>query len=201
MGSSANQRLQGASAAGCDLVAASGDKLFGGPQCGILIGNKHLVEAIRKDPLFRTYRADKLNYAALEATLLQYLGEASEEIPVLRMLAITLQELEIRCAQMVDAIENHELITQVIAVESVVGGGTTPKARLKSFAVSLKHAALHNDALLRMLRLLVRPVIGRIEDDRVLLDLRTVELADDAYIIDALSKLTKPDASPLRGQS
>ena len=186
---------------GCDLIAASGDKLLGGPQCGILVGNKPLVEAIRRDPLFRTYRADKLNYAALEATLQQYLAEASEEIPVLRMLAITGQELEIRCAQMADAIQNHELTTQVIAVESVVGGGTTPKARLKSFAVSLTHAAFNTDALLRALRVLVRPVIGRIEDDRVLLDLRTVEPGDDAYLIDALSKLTKADAPPLRGQN
>ena len=188
-------------AAGCDLVAASGDKLFGGPQCGILVGKKQLVEAIRKDPLFRTYRADKLNYAALEATLQQYLAEASEEIPVLRMLAISEQELAIRCAQFADAIQNDKLTTEVFAVESVLGGGTMPKARVKSFAISLKHAELSAVALSRALRLLDRAVIGRIEDDRVLLDLRTVEPDNDAYVINALNKLAAPYEPQLRGQN
>ncbi|MGA9463611.1 MAG: L-seryl-tRNA(Sec) selenium transferase [Terracidiphilus sp.] len=187
--------------AGCDLVAASGDKLFGGPQCGILVGQKKLVDTIRNSPLFRTYRADKLNYAALEATLHQYLAEASDEIPVLRMLAIPEQALAMRCTQMSSAIRNDALTSEVVAVESLLGGGTTPKARVRSFALALKHVALHADALLSALRQLGRPVIGRIEEDRVLLDLRTVEPGNDAYILDALNALTPLDEPGPSGQS
>jgi L-seryl-tRNA(Ser) seleniumtransferase len=185
--------LAGSIGAGCDLVAASGDKLFGGPQCGILVGKKKLVDTIRNSPLFRTYRADKLNYAALEATLHQYLAGASDEIPVLEMLAVPEQVLAIRCAQISSAIRNYELTIEAVAVESLLGGGTTPKARVRSFALSLKHKALHAEALALVLRRLERPVIGRIEEDRVLLDLRTVEPRNDAYIIDALNELAPLD--------
>ena len=193
--------LAGSIGAGCDLVAGSGDKLFGGPQCGILVGKKKLVDTIRNNPLFRTYRADKLNYAALEATLHQYLAEASDEIPVLGMLAIPEQALAVRCAQISSAIQNHELTSEVVAVESLLGGGTTPKARVRSFALSLKHKALHAEALARALRRLERPVIGRIEEDRVLLDLRTVHPGNDSYILGALNALTPLDEAGLSGQS
>jgi L-seryl-tRNA(Ser) seleniumtransferase len=174
--------------AGCDLLAASGDKLFGGPQCGILVGRNHLIDQIRKDPLFRTYRVDKISYAALEATLHQYLSDATEEIPVLKMVGISEQEIAIRCARLRDALRNTKLATEVVAVESVLGGGTAPKARLKSFAVSLKHPAVEAEDLLGTLRELDLPVIGRIEDGCVLLDLRTVEPGDDEYLIEALTQ-------------
>jgi L-seryl-tRNA(Ser) seleniumtransferase len=180
---------------GCDLVAASGDKLFGGPQCGILVGKKPLVEQIRRDPLFRTYRVDKLGYAALEATLHQYLSDASEEIPVLNMLGIGEQEIASRCAYVADAVNNAEVNVEVVAVESVLGGGTAPKARVKSFAVSLKHVAVDAERLLRALRRLDPPVIGRIEDGCVVLDLRTVESSDDSYLIEVLSQLRLPAGS------
>jgi L-seryl-tRNA(Ser) seleniumtransferase len=175
--------------AGCDLVAASGDKLFGGPQCGILVGKAHLIDQIRKDPLFRTYRVDKLSYAALEATLHQYLSDMSDEIPILRMLRISEREIERRCAHVADAVKNAQLTLEVVAVESVLGGGTAPRARLKSFALSLKHVAVEAENLLRALRRLDPPVIGRIDDGRVVLDLRTVEPGNDTYLIEALNRL------------
>ena len=174
---------------GCDLVAASGDKLFGGPQCGILAGSTALIGLIRTDPLFRTYRVDKLCYAALEATLHQYLSDAADEVPVLRMVEMSAEEIARRCAAVADQVKNAELSAEVAAVESVLGGGTAPRARVKSFALSLRHAELSAEPLLRALRLLDRPVIGRIEEYRVLLDLRTVEPQDDAYLIEALRHL------------
>jgi L-seryl-tRNA(Ser) seleniumtransferase len=175
--------------AGCDLVAASGDKLLGGPQCGILVGRADLIDQIHKDPLLRTYRVDKLSYAALEATLHQYLSDAGEEIPVLKMLRINELEIARRCSHLADGVENTELAAEVVAVESVLGGGTAPRARVKSFAISLRHASVDAEGLLRRLRQHDPPVIGRIEDGRMLLDLRTVEPAYDAYLIEALSRL------------
>ena len=177
-------------AAGCDLVAASGDKLFGGPQCGILIGRKSLIDQIRKDPLLRTYRADKLAYAAVEATLHQYLTNATEEIPLLRMLNLSAEAVEARCTRLAVACEKGNLSAEVVEVESVLGGGTTPRARLKSFAVALRRASQSADDLLLELRRLDPPVIARIEDDRVLLDLRTVDPDQDAYLADSLSRLS-----------
>lgn len=175
--------------AGCDLVAASGDKLFGGPQCGILIGRKNLIDQIRKDPLFRTYRVDKLAYAAMEATLHQYLSEATDEIPVLRMLSIPPEEIALRCTRVADALANADLRVQVVEAESLVGGGTAPKARVRSFALSLQHPVLDAEKMLRALRQLDLPIIARIENDRVLLDLRTIEPAKDAYLVNALNGL------------
>ena len=139
--------------------------------------------------LFRTYRVDKLSYAALEATLHQYLSDMSDEIPILRMLRISEREIERRCAHVADAVKNAQLTLEVVAVESVLGGGTAPRARLKSFALSLKHVAVEAENLLRALRRLDPPVIGRIDDGRVVLDLRTVEPGNDTYLIEALNRL------------
>jgi L-seryl-tRNA(Ser) seleniumtransferase len=175
--------------AGCDLVAASGDKLFGGPQCGILVGKNRVIDLIRKDPLFRTYRVDKLSYAALEVTLHQYLSDALDEIPAMRMLRLGADEIAVRCGRVAGAIVNRALFAEVGGAESVLGGGTTPSARVKSFAISLKHAELNSEALLSALRGLDLPVIGRIKDDRVLLDLRTVQPDHDEYLVYALNGL------------
>ena len=187
--------------AGCALVAASGDKLFGGPQCGILAGRRDLVDQIRRDPLFRTYRVDKLAYAALEATLHQYLAEAIDEIPVLQMLAIPAQEIALRCTRVADALANADLETEIVAVESVLGGGTAPGARVKSFALALRHASLSADDLLCELRRLDPPVIARIEDDRVVLDLRTSDPRHDAYLIESLNALDHSGSDLTRRRS
>ena len=186
--------------AGCDLVAASGDKLFGGPQAGILVGRKQIIDTIRKDPLFRTYRVDKLGYAALEVTLHQYLSRATDEVPVLRMLKMSAEEIQVRCARVAAGIGDGRLLVDVAEVESVIGGGTAPRARVRSFALSLKHGALNAEAVLRMLRRLGSPVIGRIEEDRVLLDLRTVEPEKDGYLTEALRWLSAAGAPVERGR-
>jgi L-seryl-tRNA(Ser) seleniumtransferase len=173
---------------GCDLVAASGDKLLGGPQCGILVGRKNLVEHIRKNPLFRTLRVDKLVYAALEATLVAYSAKQKDQIPILRMLQTTPDQIKERCHRVAEGIHGDGLSTAVVATESVIGGGTAPKAKLQSYAVSLSHGTLDAAALLRALRRLDPPIVGRIQDDQVLLDLRTVEPEFDAHLIEVLSR-------------
>jgi L-seryl-tRNA(Ser) seleniumtransferase len=161
--------------AGSDLIAASGDKLLGGPQCGLLIGRADLVQSIRKNPLYRTYRVDKLTYAALEATLMDHASQNDSSIPVQRMLKAAAGEIFERCAWVSCQVNSAGLAAEAVPVESLIGGGTAPTARLPSAAVSLRHSVLQPQALLLALRRLEPPVVGRIHEDHVLLDLRTVE--------------------------
>jgi L-seryl-tRNA(Ser) seleniumtransferase len=174
---------------GSDLIAASGDKLLGGPQCGLLIGRAELVQRIRKNPLYRTYRVDKLIYAALEATLMDYAAQKDSSIPVQRMLNIAAEEIFARCEWISRQVNSAELTAQAVPVESLIGGGTAPIARLQSAAVSLRHALLQPQALLLALRRLEPPVVGRIHEDHVLLDLRTVEPEFDPTLASMLHQI------------
>jgi L-seryl-tRNA(Ser) seleniumtransferase len=174
---------------GCDLMAASGDKLLGGPQCGLLIGKADLVQKIRKNPLYRAFRADKLTYAALQATLTDYASGKDSTIPVQRMLNASATEIFNRCEWISGQIHSSKLAAQPVPVLSLVGGGTAPTARLQSAAVSLHHAVLQPQALLLALRRLEPPVVGRIHEDQVLLDLRTVEPEFDPTLASLLQQI------------
>jgi L-seryl-tRNA(Ser) seleniumtransferase len=174
--------------AGLALVAVSGDKLLGGPQCGILVGERELIEGMRENPLYRTYRVDKLTYAALEATLLAYLNGTEDSIPAIGMLARTAEAIQQRCESLAAAVCSLSLTTEVVPTRSVVGGGTTPGASLPSFAVALHHAEMNEHALASRLRRLDPPVVSRVANQRVLLDLRTVAEESDATLIALLQK-------------
>jgi L-seryl-tRNA(Ser) seleniumtransferase len=159
-----------------DLLAASGDKLLGGPQCGLLIGRPELIERIRKNPLFRAFRVDKLTYAALEATLMEHLLGRHRSIPTLNMIHASPDEILSRCSRVAAEINSTEFSVEVVSALSLIGGGTAPSARLQSSAIALRHGTLQPRDLLLALRQLDPPIIARIADDRVLLDLRTVEI-------------------------
>jgi L-seryl-tRNA(Ser) seleniumtransferase len=174
---------------GVDIIAASGDKLLGGPQCGILVGRRDLIDRIRKNPLLRALRVDKLTYAALEATLLEHLSGETGSIPVERMLAIRPEELMRRCREITERVSCSQLVLDVVPVTSLVGGGTAPKATLQSCAISLRHISLSTGEVLANLRRLKPPVIGRISDDAVLLDLRTVPPDFDEELASLLTSL------------
>ena len=176
-------------ACGVDLIAASGDKLLGGPQCGILVGKKDLIDRIRKNPLLRAFRVDKLTYAALEATLLEHLSEDTTTIPIERMLSVLPHELVGRCRQVANLIACPDLVLDVVPVASLIGGGTAPRASLESFAISMRHVSLTAAELLATLRKLEPPIIGRIAEDTVLLDLRTVPSDFDADLASLLNNL------------
>jgi len=176
---------------GSDLIAASGDKLLGGPQCGLLIGRVDLIERIRKNPLLRTFRVDKLTYAALEATLMDHLLDRADSIPIVKMLHATSSEISQRCERITSHLSTNSLSVQVVSVQSLIGGGTAPAARLQSSALALGHRLLPPRALLLALRRLDPPIIGRISDDSVLLDLRTVEPEFDAKLISLLEQLAQ----------
>jgi L-seryl-tRNA(Ser) seleniumtransferase len=172
---------------GCDLIAASGDKLLGGPQCGLLIGRKYLIEHIRQNPLLRTYRVDKMTYAALEATLFDHLSGSTDSIPALRMIDLSADEIQARCRSIANQLRAEDLLVEIVPAKSLIGGGTTPGATLPSYALSLRHTTLTPDALLSALRQSEPPVIGRLNEDRVLLDLRTVDAHCDALLITLLN--------------
>jgi L-seryl-tRNA(Ser) seleniumtransferase len=179
----------------CDLVAASGDKLLGGPQCGLLVGARDLVQTIRKNPLFRTYRVDKLTYAALEATLMEYASQQQSNLPVQKMLTAPPHEIFARCEAIKSQINNPALFSEVIPVLSLAGGGTAPTATLESAALSLRHQHWSPQQLLSALRRLDPPVVGRVQDDQVLLDLRTVEPEFDQTLLSLLQHL--PSQTPV----
>jgi len=181
---------------GSDLIAASGDKLLGGPQCGLLVGRNDLIERIRANPLFRTFRVDKLTYAALEATLMDYLHERLDSIPIVNMLRLSQEEVLRRCRQIAEALPSAALTVEVVPVESLIGGGTAPASRLPSAALALRHESLSLPALLLALRRLQPPVVARVSEDRLLLDLRTVEPNLDATLASLLQGIAQSEDDP-----
>jgi L-seryl-tRNA(Ser) seleniumtransferase len=179
---------------GVDLIAASGDKLLGGPQCGLLVGRVDLIDRIRKNPLLRAFRVDKLTYAALEATLMDHLLEKA--IPIVSMLHAPAVEILGRCEWVAGQVCSADLFAEAVPVLSLIGGGTAPAARLQSSAVSLRHTTLQPQALLRALRRLDPPVIGRVCEDAVLLDLRTVEPEFDVKLVTLLRQTAPAAVAP-----
>jgi L-seryl-tRNA(Ser) seleniumtransferase len=154
----------------------SGDKLLGGPQSGIIIGRAALVEPIRRHPLMRALRVDKLTYAALEATLAEYAaGRAATTVPVQQMLTMTADEIRARAESLAARLNTMsgwraELRESV----STVGGGSAPGIELPTWVMAIEKQGLTIDGLEERLRHLAPPLIARIEKDRLLLDLRTV---------------------------
>ncbi len=175
-------------AAGADLVTFSGDKLVGGPQAGLIVGRRDIVARLRKDPLARAMRPDKTILAAVAATLALYrAGRATAEIPVWRMIATPLQSLRQRVAALVVALPGGS--AEVVELESTVGGGSVPGETLPSAGIALAAASGRAATdLLSRLRTGDPCVIGRIERDRVVLDLRTVAPEDDAALAGTITR-------------
>ena len=176
-------------AAGSDLVTFSGDKLLGGPQAGLIVGRADLVARIRRDPLARAFRPDKVTLAALAATLELYrTGLALSEIPVWQMISAPAEALRRRAETLRETVADDR--ASVIAVESTVGGGSLPGEVQPSWALSL--AVRGPEAVLQRLRTGEPAVVGRIADGRVVLDLRTVAPALDASLARAVREAIAP---------
>jgi L-seryl-tRNA(Ser) seleniumtransferase len=178
-------------ATGADLCCFSGDKLLGGPQAGIIIGRRDLVDTIRRHPLMRALRVDKLTYAALEATLVEYAsGRASSTIPVQRMLTMSADEIRVRAQAVADIVNalSGGWRAEIIGGRSAVGGGSAPGVELPTWLIAVEKSGSTADALEAALRALTPPVIARIERDRVVLDLRTVLPEQDAELADLFRK-------------
>jgi L-seryl-tRNA(Ser) seleniumtransferase len=171
-------------AAGADLVTFSGDKLLGGPQAGLIVGRRELVERLRRDPLARAMRPDKVTLAAVAATLGLYTaGRAERAIPVWRMIAAPIAALRERAESV-----GGQVGGAVVDVESTVGGGSVPGETLPSMGVAI--SAGRADQIARRLRLGSPAVIARIDAGRVVLDLRTVDPARDDDLVAALRAAT-----------
>ena len=166
---------------GVDVLCFSGDKLLGGPQAGIILGKADLIAKMRKHPLYRALRMDKLTLAALSATLEIYedLDEARERIPVLAMLTVTLDKLEEKAKQLYQMLSNvRNCHIEIVETMSQAGGGSLPCENFPSYAISLMPAKMSVSDLAEKLRGLYLPIIGRIHKDRLLLDVRTVDTSD-----------------------
>jgi L-seryl-tRNA(Ser) seleniumtransferase len=176
--------------AGVDVMTYSGDKLLGGPQAGLISGRSELIARMRSNSLFRALRVDKLTYAALEATLLAYVRRDHDAIPTLRMMRLTKDEIGRRAeklaAQITSSTGQSKLRVEVIDGGSVIGGGAAPSSVLPTRRLALTCSDLSADELAGGLRANDPPIIARIEEGRVLLDLRTVFPAEDAAIGRAL---------------
>ena len=171
--------------AGVDVVTYSGDKLLGGPQAGLLSGGREVIARIRSNPLFRALRVDKLIYAALEATLLTYVRQDHEAVPALRMMRLSAEEIGKRAEALMRSLR-APLAGEVIAGESVIGGGAAPGATLPTKLLALTCEGMSADELAAHLRKHDPPIVTRVEEGRVLLDLRTVFAEQDADIAEAL---------------
>ncbi len=174
--------------AGAAIVTMSGDKLLGGPQAGLILGRRALLERIRKNPLTRAYRVDKLTLAALEATLALYRDPptAVREIPVLAQLSVSVNGLRARGESMVKGLDNA--CVSLVDSESSVGGGAFPTAKIPSVAIAISGKV---DDIEATLRTGTPAIVGRVADGRVLLDLRTIFPDEDTIVMSALQRILK----------
>ncbi len=194
--------------AGVSVVSFSGDKLLGGPQAGVIAGKKELVERVRRNPLFRALRVDKLTIAALEATLQSYRRGALDEIPSLRMIRISADDMSVRAEKFAEAIRRELARDAAVEVRegfSVIGGGSTPDQQLPTYLVSVasrRHSAAELEERLRIPATRGQressdqaagtlPVIARIEENRVVFDLRTVFLEEESALASAIIAATR----------
>ncbi len=175
--------------AGADVVSYSGDKLLGGPQAGMLSGRSDLIARMRANSLFRALRVDKLTYAALEATLLAYVKHDHNAIPALRMMHLPKEEISRRIQTVVAKSASPELTIEIIDGESVIGGGAAPSVVLPTRLLAVTRTGLSAAEISARLRASEPPVIARVEEGRVLLDLRTVFPEQDENVTAALRAL------------
>ncbi|MDD5541896.1 MAG: L-seryl-tRNA(Sec) selenium transferase [Acidobacteriia bacterium] len=178
--------------AGVDVVTFSGDKLLGGPQSGIILGRRKLIEPLRANPIYRALRVDKLTLAALEATLLAYLRKDEREtLPILKMIFAPANEIRLRSERFVEKAQNalpynSGISFQIIEGKSVMGGGSTPGESLPTFLISVRAASYSAGNLEKHFRTQLIPILVRVEHNQVLIDLRTVFPTEEDHLLNHL---------------
>jgi L-seryl-tRNA(Ser) seleniumtransferase len=188
--------VQESVSAGTDVITFSGDKLLGGPQAGIIVGKKAVIDPIKKNPITRALRIDKLTLAALESTLRLYRDEekASRSIPTLRMIMLPLEEIQKRAHRLVDGlkkISDSRLHIRLLERSSKAGGGALPLMELPSLCVAVRIKGISPNALEKMMRYNDPPIIARIEDDWYVMDPRTLQEDELSTIETAFESLTR----------
>jgi L-seryl-tRNA(Ser) seleniumtransferase len=176
-----------------DIVTYSGDKMLGGPQAGLLSGREVMIKRVRSNPLFRALRVDKLTYAALEATLMEYVCQNFDAVPFARMMRISAENIRSRAdglrSQLQEVLSLH---VQVIPGKSLIGGGSAPTSVLPTFLLAVASERFSAGELARRLRKCNPPVVGRVEENRLLLDLRTVFESEEQSIVQACKHVSSP---------
>lgn len=170
-----------------DVVTFSGDKLLGGPQAGIILGRAHIVERMHRSPLLRAFRVDKMTLAAMEATLNAYLTGRETELPLWRMALTAASEIEDRATRIREALGDVAAKVDTVDGFSTTGGGSLPGGEIATVLLEIAPRNISPDGLVRSLIDGDPPVIARIDEDRVVVDLRTVDPNDDETIVSALS--------------
>lgn len=173
-----------------DIVTYSGDKLLGGPQAGLISGASELINRMRSNSLFRALRVDKLIYAALEATLLAYVQHNQDAIPALRMMRLTKEQIGHRAEALTARLAAPTLKLEIVDGDSLLGGGAAPSSMLPTRVLAVTCDGLSADELARRLRSADPAIITRVEDGRVMLDLRTVFPEQDLAVADALLRIS-----------
>jgi L-seryl-tRNA(Ser) seleniumtransferase len=177
---------------GVDVVTYSGDKLLGGPQAGMLTGRADLVRRMRSNSLFRALRVDKLTYAALEATLLAYVKGDHDSIPAVRMIRASKEEISSRALTLAAKLRGLAGVDiEILDGESVIGGGAAPSSTLQTRLLAVLVKGMSADDLLAKLRSAEPPIIARVQDARVLLDLRTVLAQEEPAIVSVLRQIAE----------
>jgi L-seryl-tRNA(Ser) seleniumtransferase len=171
---------------GVNLVSFSGDKLLGGPQAGILVGDQELVARLRRNPMFRALRLDKLIYQALETTLRHLMLGHWEKIPALRMISEPAEQVRSRAESLMKKLP--QIQAELVPGRSVTGGGSTPEQSIPTWLIAVTSANVVE--LERRLRSSDPAVIARIEDDKLILDLRTVMPEEEKELAAALQALS-----------
>ena len=174
---------------GVDIVTYSGDKLLGGPQAGLISGRSELIARMRLNSLFRALRVDKLIYAALEATLLAYIRRDHDAIPTLRMMHLTKEAIGERARKMAARIARPKVKVELVDGESILGGGAAPSSVLPTIVLALTCDGLSADELATRLRSSDPPIIARVDEGRVLLDLRTVFPEQDVALAAVIGRI------------
>lgn len=177
---------------GADIVTFSGDKMLGGPQAGIIVGKKYLIDKIKQNHMLRALRVDKFTLAALESTFKCYLDEeyAVKNIPTLSMITCDIKDLKLKAEKLFNLLK--DLNDFEISIEqnfSIIGGGAMPKTKLKTYVLDLRHNKISPQLLEKMLRNSKIPIIVRLEKNSIKLDVRTIEEYEFIYIHDFLTEL------------
>ena len=182
--------------AGVDVVSFSGDKLLGATQAGLIVGRREIIDRLRKHSLYRALRVDKLCLAALEATLAAHRRQSVDEIPTLQMLAMPEERIEQRATNLINQLPKEEVDSEmkvtIVAGHSAIGGGSGPNVHPPTALIALNHQTLSADEIELRLRRFSPPVISRIADGLVLIDLRTVNDREEPDLLRALTSLSTP---------
>ncbi len=186
-------------ATGADVALFSGDKLLGGPQCGVLVGSRAMIDRLIEHPLTRALRVDKMTLAALAATLRLYRDPelARSRVPLLRLLDTSVENLRNRAERLAAQLQNVSIVAKAEAVggKTYLGGGSIPTQELDTWCVSLEPKELRVDEMARRLRVGEPSVFGRVQQDRLWLDLRTVFASQDVMLVEAIEALGRVEAT------